>query len=176
MTHGTHEAAVQLLTAPDRFVRLIVQREVKGPLEPPLSPASPSYLTALSPSGYLANRPGIYKRGPNGDLSTASAASAVSPPNADPASKQFNSTISPQVHSASSLQTTPKTNGVQSNAASQPVPAPRRLTSQSSFGSNGNGALPPSQNGNRSEDDEAQVKFHSFGFKAIRVDSRAINC
>lgn len=165
MTHGTHEAAVQLLTAPDRFVRLIVQREVKGPLEPPLSPASPSYLTALSPSGYLANRPGIYKRGPNGDLSAT--AVAASPPNADPASKQFNSNISPQVHSASSLQMTPKTNGVQSNAASQPVPAPRRLTSQSSFGSNGNGALPPSQNGNRSEDDEAQVNIHSFGFNAI---------
>lgn len=61
MTSATHESAVQLLTDHQRFVRLVVQREVKGPLEPPQSPHSPSYLKGLSPSGYMANRPG-YKR------------------------------------------------------------------------------------------------------------------
>lgn len=152
MTHGTHESAVQLLTDHQRFVRLVVQREVKGPLEPPLSPASPSYLSALSPSGYLANRPGIYKRGSNGEFSAFDASSS----NADK-SKQFNSSVSPQVHSANNIQTTPKTNGIQSNASNQPVPAPRRLTSQSSFGS-----APPSHNGNRSEDDESQVNIFPY--------------
>lgn len=159
MTHGTHESAVQLLTDHQRFVRLVVQREVKGPLEPPLSPASPSYLSALSPSGYLANRPSIYKRGTNGDALNAD---AISPNSVNSMNKHFNSNVLPQVHSANSIQITPKTNGIQSNASnavSQPVPAPRRLTSQSSFGSNGHSVGTASQNGNRSEDDEAQVNI-----------------
>ncbi|XP_055847401.1 protein lap4 isoform X16 [Episyrphus balteatus] len=58
MTNAYHDAAVQLLTDHQRFVRLVLQREISGPLEPPLSPRSPSVLNALSPSGYLANRPG----------------------------------------------------------------------------------------------------------------------
>lgn len=72
MTTATHESAVQLLTDHQRFVRLVVQREVKGPLEPPQSPHSPSYLKGLSPSGYMANRPG-YKR------STITSVSSESP-------------------------------------------------------------------------------------------------
>lgn len=68
MTGATHESAVQLLTDHQRFVRLVVQREVKGPLEPPLSPHSPSYLKGLSPSGYMANRPG-YRRSTLGSAS-----------------------------------------------------------------------------------------------------------
>lgn len=51
-----HDHAVQLLTE-QRFVRLVVEREVKGPLEPPQSPRSPSLLKGLSPTGYMANRP-----------------------------------------------------------------------------------------------------------------------
>lgn len=58
MTNATHDAAVQCLTEPQRFVRLVLQREYRGPLEPPLSPRSPAVLNSLSPSGYLANRPG----------------------------------------------------------------------------------------------------------------------
>lgn len=131
MTHGTHEEAVRLLTDHQRFVRLVVQREVKGPLEPPLSPVSPSYLTALSPAGYLANRPNTYKR--SVDSPVASTAENIA-------------------------STTPKTNGIQktNNGGNQPVPAPRRLTSQGSFGESN--SVPPSQNGNRSEDDDTQVK------------------
>lgn len=68
MTDATHDMAVQLLTDHQRFVRLVVQREMKGPLEPPLSPHSPSYLKGLSPSGYMANRPG-YKRSTIGSTS-----------------------------------------------------------------------------------------------------------
>ena len=58
MTHAHHDYAVQLLTDTQRFVRLVVEREIKGPLEPPQSPRSPSILKGLSPSGYMANRPG----------------------------------------------------------------------------------------------------------------------
>lgn len=57
MTSAHHDYAVQLLTDTQRFVRLVIQREVKGPLEPPQSPRSPSILKGLSPTGYMANRP-----------------------------------------------------------------------------------------------------------------------
>lgn len=58
ITNAHHDYAVQLLTDHQRFVRLVVQREVKGPLEPPTSPRSPAMLKSLNPSGYMANRPG----------------------------------------------------------------------------------------------------------------------
>jgi len=60
MTEAHHDAAVACLTEPQRFVRLVLQREYRGPLEPPTSPRSPAVLNSLSPSGYLANRPGGY--------------------------------------------------------------------------------------------------------------------
>ncbi|XP_065371150.1 protein lap4 isoform X2 [Calliphora vicina] len=62
MTSAQHDAAVQCLTQPQRFVRLVLQREYRGPLEAPLSPHSPAVLNALSPSGYLTNRPANFQR------------------------------------------------------------------------------------------------------------------
>ncbi|XP_043863387.1 protein lap4 isoform X12 [Drosophila mojavensis] len=62
MTQAHHDAAVACLTEPQRFVRLVLQREYRGPLEPPLSPRSPAVLNSLSPSGYLANRPANFGR------------------------------------------------------------------------------------------------------------------
>lgn len=56
MRAANHDHAVQLLTDTQRFVRLVIEREVKGPLEPPQSPRSP-LLKGLSPTGYMANRP-----------------------------------------------------------------------------------------------------------------------
>lgn len=55
MTNAHHDDAVALLTSPDRFVRLMLQREVRGSLDNVLSPRSPS---VLDPQGYLNNRPG----------------------------------------------------------------------------------------------------------------------
>lgn len=179
MTNGTHEAAVQLLTDHQRFVRLVVQREIKGPLEPPQSPHSPSYLKGLSPSGYMANRPG-YKRsigGSSSGIGGDSNISSTSPTTHTTSTfldneKYVITNTSPVVpqqqqqkyqYSTQQSPTTgqiPKTNGIEGKSA--PQPAPRRLTSQSSLGStgvNGNGTgRPPSQNGNKSEDDETQVK------------------
>ncbi|XP_031624898.1 protein lap4 isoform X10 [Contarinia nasturtii] len=151
MTNGTHEAAVQLLTDHQRFVRLVVQREVKGPLEPP-SPHSPSYLKGLSPSGYMANRPG-YKRPSISSFVESPTAESLKTVISNPASpvvpQQFKSnTQSP------STPTSGKTNGI--GSSSQPVPAPRRLTSLSSVGSGINGQS-NTQNGNRSEDDDVQA-------------------
>ncbi|XP_023166086.2 protein lap4 isoform X17 [Drosophila hydei] len=62
MAQAHHDAAVACLTEPQRFVRLVLQREYRGPLEPPLSPRSPAVLNSLSPSGYLANRPANFGR------------------------------------------------------------------------------------------------------------------
>lgn len=56
MRSANHDQAVQQLTEAQRFVRLVIEREVKGPLEPPQSPRSP-LLKGLSPTGYMANRP-----------------------------------------------------------------------------------------------------------------------
>lgn len=162
--HGTHDSAVLLLTDHQRFVRLVVQREIKGPLEPPQSPHSPSYLKGLSPSGYMANRPG-YKR-PIGSIGAESPVgdngkyitniSPVVPQQKYPSSQQ--SPVSPTNDAFGLHQQPTKTNGIEA----QPVPAPRRLTSQSSFGSAGvNGqSVPPSQNGNRSDDEDAQVNIN----------------
>lgn len=60
---AAHDDAVQLLTDSQRFVRLVVEREVKGPIEPPQSPRSPM-IKGLSPTGYMANRPGMYAHQP----------------------------------------------------------------------------------------------------------------
>lgn len=62
MTNAQHDAAVQCLTEPQRFVRLVLQRIYRGPLDAPLSPHSPAVLNSLSPSGYLANRPGTLNK------------------------------------------------------------------------------------------------------------------
>ncbi|XP_017487820.1 PREDICTED: uncharacterized protein LOC108376139 isoform X2 [Rhagoletis zephyria] len=72
MTSACHDAAVQCLTEPQRFVRLVLQREYRGPLEAPLSPRSPAVLNSLSPSGYLANRPANFNRS-IGDIITEQA-------------------------------------------------------------------------------------------------------
>ncbi|XP_055300016.1 protein lap4-like isoform X9 [Sitodiplosis mosellana] len=170
MANGTHESAVQLLTDHQRFVRLVVQREVQGPLEPP-SPHSPSYLKGLSPSGYMANRPG-YKR--------PSFSNFIESPTAESVKTVISNTTSPvvpqqytSITQSPSTPTSGKTNGIGSGA-SQPVPAPRRLTSQSSVGSgiNGQSNVAASQNGNRSEDDDVQEVIlpknkGSLGFSII---------
>ncbi|XP_067616409.1 uncharacterized protein scrib isoform X4 [Eurosta solidaginis] len=79
MTNACHDAAVQCLTEPQRFVRLVLQREYRGPLEAPLSPRSPAVLNSLSPSGYLANRPANFNRS-IGDIITEQAQSNIQPP------------------------------------------------------------------------------------------------
>lgn len=146
MTNAHHDSAVQLLTDHQRFVRLVVQREIKGPLEPP-SPRSP-VLKGLSPSGY---RPG-FKR-------------SVGDSPSDEANQKYISNTSPVVHQQNIPRTvtpvaiTTKPNGIES--VPQPVPAPRRLTSQSSIGGT-DGASVTSHNGNqtsgnKSEDEDVQV-------------------
>uniref|UniRef100_A0A182QNS2 PDZ domain-containing protein n=1 Tax=Anopheles farauti TaxID=69004 RepID=A0A182QNS2_9DIPT len=54
ITNAHHDYAVQLLTDHQRFVRLVVQREVKGPLEPLHSPRSPVVGPNRPTGGYMA--------------------------------------------------------------------------------------------------------------------------
>ncbi|XP_033232561.1 protein lap4 isoform X21 [Drosophila pseudoobscura] len=142
MTEAHHDAAVACLTEPQRFVRLVLQREYRGPLEPPTSPRSPAVLNSLSPSGYLANRPANFQRSA-GDVSyveqpykyntlatttptpTTLASAAVAPVAAN--NNNNNNTLPSS-----------KTNGfgaaagtaiVLDKTTGQPVPAPRRTNS-----------------------------------------------
>ncbi|XP_055679755.1 protein lap4 isoform X4 [Lutzomyia longipalpis] len=133
MTTAHHDYAVQLLTDTQRFVRLVIQREVRGPLEPPQSPRSPSVLKGLSPTGYMANRPTYsgYRRSLDGNEAIKTAV---------------------QTHTVPQVQgVPPKTNGIDT-VVPAPQPAPRRLGSQSSQ-SVPNGA----PNGPQSGDEEPQV-------------------
>lgn len=161
MTSAHHDAAVQHLTDHQRFVRLVVQREIKGPLEPPQSPRSP-LLKGLSPSGYQSNRPAGYKRSSDGSSPIEDnnhkymAQSNVSAQGVQPQQLSSFGDVGAAATVLSNI--IPKTNGIEnSGATSQPVPAPRRLASQNSM----NGSV--SQNGNKSEDDEAQVSDVDVG-------------
>lgn len=128
MTNAHHDDAVALLTSPDRFVRLMLQREVRGSLANVLSPRSPS---VLDPEGYLSNRPGIVKinllviKNLTDFKSTGYRKVGV---------ETVLSKISAPTTDASDAK---KSNGYNNNAKgipeessnSQPVPAPRRTTS-----------------------------------------------
>uniref|UniRef100_A0A6P4EWG4 Protein lap4 isoform X12 n=1 Tax=Drosophila rhopaloa TaxID=1041015 RepID=A0A6P4EWG4_DRORH len=130
MTDAHHDAAVGCLTEPQRFVRLVLQREYRGPLEPPTSPRSPAVLNSLSPSGYLANRPANFSRAvgeveqPYKYNTLASTTPTVTPTPTVPASLNNNNNTLPSS----------KTNGFAAaatidSATGQPVPAPRRTNS-----------------------------------------------
>lgn len=152
MTNAHHDSAVQLLTDHQRFVRLVVQREIKGPLEPP-SPRSP-VLKGLSPSGYMANRPG-FKRSVGDSPSEDVNQKYIS--NTSPVVQQQQQSI-PRTITPVAINA--KSNGIESNVP-QPVPAPRRLTSQSSIsGMDGSSVTSHNgnqQSGNKSEDEDVQV-------------------
>ncbi|XP_050745004.1 protein lap4 isoform X14 [Drosophila biarmipes] len=141
MTEAHHDAAVACLTEPQRFVRLVLQREYRGPLEPPTSPRSPAVLNSLSPSGYLANRPANFSRSVGeveqpykySTLATTTPTYTPTPTPTVPASISNNNNTLPSS----------KTNGFATAAAAsaaspaatidsatgQPVPAPRRTNS-----------------------------------------------
>ncbi|XP_041565671.1 protein lap4 isoform X31 [Drosophila elegans] len=130
MTDAHHDAAVGCLTEPQRFVRLVLQREYRGPLEPPTSPRSPAVFNSLSPSGYLANRPANFSRAvgeveqPYKYNTLASSMPTVTPTATVPTSLNNNNNTLPSS----------KTNGFAAaatidSATGQPVPAPRRTNS-----------------------------------------------
>lgn len=155
MTNAHHDAAVQLLTDSQRFVRLVVQRDMKGPLEPPQSPRSP-LLKGLSPSGYLANRPGVKRS--FGESIMQHTSSDSSPKGTEVTNDSIYTAAPTETLATNSII---RTNGIDSNAG-QPVPAPRRLTSTGSISGATNGSAAShngSSTGNKSEDDEPQVSL-----------------
>lgn len=167
MTSATHDIAVQHLTDQQRFVRLVVQREIKGPLEPPQSPRSP-LLKGLSPSGYLANRPSVgYKRTSDALAQHDQGVPQHTIENVAATKAYDHQQTPPGIHFD-------YTNGSE-NGVSQPVPAPRRLNSTNSIEAvngmqaNGNGPTKSAatsnasqSSGNKSEDEDAQVCKLSF--------------
>ncbi|XP_070073157.1 protein lap4 isoform X6 [Drosophila takahashii] len=143
MTEAHHDAAVACLTEPQRFVRLVLQREYRGPLEPPTSPRSPAVLNSLSPSGYLANRPANFSRSVGeveqpykyNTLATTTPTSAPTP--TVPASIGNNNNTLPSsktngfaTAAAVAATAAPATGAATIDSATgQPVPAPRRTNS-----------------------------------------------
>ncbi|KAJ6637155.1 Protein lap4 [Pseudolycoriella hygida] len=144
MTSAHHDSAVQLLTDHQRFVRLVVQRDIKGPLEPP-SPRSP-ILKGVSPSGY---RP-AFKQTIGDSPSNDTNQKYIS--NTSPMLENIHRTTAPVTHST-------EPNGIEN--VSQPVPAPRRLISQSSVGGTDSASVASHNgnqtSGNKSEDDDVEV-------------------
>lgn len=153
MINATHDSAVHLLTDHQRFVRLVVQREIKGPLEMPQSPRSPLLKSSAVP-------PIIGNNNSSSEAKPAISESIIethqkSNAKSSPTVPGYNS----NAHSVSAG--IPKTNGIEKKIA-QPIPAPRRLTSESSAtngigGENGNSSY-----GVKPDDEEPQVSFGHF--------------
>ncbi|XP_065077368.1 protein lap4 isoform X2 [Ochlerotatus camptorhynchus] len=154
ITNAHHDYAVQLLTDHQRFVRLVVQREVKGPLEPPTSPRSPM-LKNLNPSGYMANRPAYsgYRRSidetpeahhPAGEVPVQQ---ATPQPEVQQQQQQQHTTVThkPHIHTqpASVEQHQLKSS---SQPQQPPLPAPRKVLSPQTSVNNGNGSSPNNNN------------------------------
>ncbi|XP_037707827.1 protein lap4 isoform X20 [Drosophila subpulchrella] len=145
MTEAHHDAAVACLTEPQRFVRLVLQREYRGPLEPPTSPRSPAVLNSLSPSGYLANRPANFSRSvgeveqPYKYNTLASTTPTYTTTPTVPASISNNSNTLPSsktngfataaAASAAPSVAASSVGATIDSATGQPVPAPRRTNS-----------------------------------------------
>ncbi|KAM8704818.1 hypothetical protein ACLKA7_009297 [Drosophila subpalustris] len=185
MTEAHHDAAVACLTEPQRFVRLVLQREYRGPLEPPTSPRSPAVLNSLSPSGYLANRPANFKRSV-GDvnaveqpykyntLATATGVAYTNNNNSNnnnntlPNNKTngFAATSAPVSAPASAV-------GVTSHidkSTGQPVPAPRRTNSVPQGDGDGplNGAASTASSGDSGEAQPSSLRpLTSDDFQAM---------
>ncbi|XP_055525244.1 protein lap4 isoform X3 [Wyeomyia smithii] len=162
ITNAHHDSAVQLLTDHQRFVRLVVQREVKGPLEPPTSPRSPM-LKSLNPSGYMANRPAYsgYRRSIEDSVEMNSTATEHPPqsgkpepevkhttihkqPLSQPQQHQLNSFAQPSshlLHQQQQQQPQSMASGGETQQVPQqqpPLPAPRTVLSpQTSVNNNG---------------------------------------
>ncbi|KAH8362798.1 hypothetical protein KR084_001135 [Drosophila pseudotakahashii] len=142
MTEAHHDAAVACLTEPQRFVRLVLQREYRGPLEPPTSPRSPAVLNSLSPSGYLANRPANFSRSVGeveqpykyNTLATTTPTSTPTHTPTVPASIGNNNNTLPSSKTngfatAAAVAATSTAAATIDSATGQPVPAPRRTNS-----------------------------------------------
>ncbi|XP_057652655.1 protein lap4-like isoform X8 [Diorhabda carinulata] len=124
LTGASHEQAVSMLTGVERFVRLVVEREVPsekngdaiispGPQQSPRLFGLPKPYTGLyAANSYMANRPG-YRRSMEIEKKTSESPEPVKPP--------------------TPIQEPPKTNGIDHNTAKEvPKPAPRRINSASS--------------------------------------------
>ncbi|KAK9730448.1 PDZ domain [Popillia japonica] len=132
---ATHDMAVSLLTGLERFVRLVVEREVPvsqqesnspspGPQQSPRVFGLPKPYSGLySPNSYMSNRPGYnsYRRSLEADKKIE----PIPPVNEE---------------KTNGIDQTPKnetpplvtTNGTNANNTEHPQPAPRRLNSQTS--------------------------------------------
>uniref|UniRef100_A0A2C9GPK5 PDZ domain-containing protein n=1 Tax=Anopheles arabiensis TaxID=7173 RepID=A0A2C9GPK5_ANOAR len=150
ITNAHHDYAVQLLTDHQRFVRLVVQREVKGPLEPLHSPRSPVVATTYT---------GYRRTAEDGPEQVAAAQQAHhhqhhQPPDSEPAAKVVEEQHQQQKVTGGANALSPSSSfapHTSSNAQQQqqqqqpPLPAPRTVLMQSvnnKHGTANNSSLP----------------------------------
>ncbi|KAH8257775.1 hypothetical protein KR038_000859 [Drosophila bunnanda] len=176
MTEAHHDAAVACLTEPQRFVRLVLQREYRGPLEPPTSPRSPAVLNSLSPSGYLANRPANFGRTVTEHAEQPYKYNTLATSTATPTAPAVAVPASISNNNSSNTLPSSKTNGFPAaatidKATGQPVPAPRRTNSvpmgegsdaaaSTASGDSGEAQQPSSLRPLTSDDFQAMIPAH----------------
>ncbi|KAH8375946.1 hypothetical protein KR200_010445 [Drosophila serrata] len=174
MTEAHHDAAVACLTEPQRFVRLVLQREYRGPLEPPTSPRSPAVLNSLSPSGYLANRPANFGRTVTEHVEQPYKYNTLATSTATPTAPAV--VVPSSISNNTSTLPSSKTNGFPAaatidKATGQPVPAPRRTNSvpmgegsdaaaSTASGDSGEAQQPSSLRPLTSDDFQAMIPAH----------------
>ncbi|XP_012268422.2 protein lap4 isoform X3 [Athalia rosae] len=145
MTGAKHQQAVGMLTGLERFVRLVVEREIPFSQANPGNPQTPSeksprvigaprpYTGLYNANSYMANRPGYagYRRSIDGDTNLSPSPTSKTPP----------PTKSDVVNGASKMNgvtelvnplrnVAPTSSGVSSASQPQPQPAPRYSVSQ----------------------------------------------
>ena len=181
MTGAKHEQAVAMLTGLERFVRLVVEREIPLSQANPATTVTPSeksprliggaprpYTGLYSANSYMANRPGLsyYRRSMDGDKTLSpSPTSSTPPPPPPPAPPQLSAkheTINgiAKMNGVTESSTLPKaTSPLTPTTPSQqhPQPAPRVSVAQSPTGtSNVNATSGADTTTNRQRDDAEQ--------------------
>lgn len=139
MTGAKHEQAVGMLTGLERFVRLVVEREIPFSQANPANPATPSeksprvigaprpYTGLYNANSYMANRPGYagYRRSIDGDKNLSPSPTSKTPPPTKPEAVNGASRMNGVTETVNPLRNAPPTTLAGNNNANQPQPQPQ---------------------------------------------------
>lgn len=140
MTGAKHEQAVAMLTGLERFVRLVVEREIPLSQASPLMQVTPSeksprliggprpYTGLYSANSYMANRPGYtgYRRSMDADKALSPSPTSRTPPPPPPPAR-----IEPSVNGVAKMNGVADKQATSPSAVNYPQPAPRQTQPRS---------------------------------------------
>ncbi|XP_050449400.1 protein lap4 isoform X4 [Cataglyphis hispanica] len=188
MRGAKHEQAVALLTGLERFVRLVVEREIPLSQANPATVVTPSeksprvigapkpYTGLYNANSYMANRPGYggYRRSMDADKALSPSPTSKTPPPTLPAKvDDVNETPKMNGVSESEKNVSPTALSPTINQASYPQPAPRHSISMTSPMNNTGSATTtshdprPDETAQEDIQDVILVKEGSLGFSII---------